>query len=321
MRNFKYLQPENLKESVGALSEKSIPYSGGTDILGLLKNNIISPTELVNLKNIDDLDKIEQISNGIKIGALTKLADIAENDLVRNKFTALAQAAEQVGTPQLRNVGTLGGNIAQRPRCWYYRGDFDCLKKGGDICYAEIGQNKYHAIIGGGPCHIVHPSDTAVALLALNAKLTTLSPKGEKKIPLKDFFILPEIDQTVENILSPDEIITHIEIPFPSSNSKSGYIKSMERGAWDFAVASVAAVIDHNNGKINSGKITFGGVAPIPWHEEELDNSLKGVSLSSESLIQLSKYALKKADPLEHNEYKINLTRGLLVELLSNLVG
>jgi len=317
MIDFKYTQPNTLKSAVKALSKSSVPSSGGTDLLGLLKNDIISPSQVVNLKNIKGLDKIEKVDNGIKIGALTHLTEIVDNELINKNFTVLAQAAGRVGSPQLRNMGTIGGNLTQRPRCWYFGGDFHCLKKGGDMCYAEIGQNKYHAIIDGGPCHIVHPSDTAVALLALNAVILTYSKSGEKRIPISDFFTLPDKDVTVENVLADDEIITHIEIPLLPNGTSSAYLKFTERGSWDFALVSVAAVINHNNNKINSGRLAFGGVAPIPWNDDELDKKLGGLTLKTDSLMKFSKSVLTNADPLEYNEYKIQLARGLTVEVLS----
>ena len=279
--------------------------------------DILSPSQVVNLKNIKGLDKIEQVDNSIKIGALTHLTEISYNELINKNFTALAQAASHVGSPQLRNMGTIGGNLTQRPRCWYFRGDFHCLKKGGDMCYAEIGQNKYHAVINGGPCYIVHPSDTAVALLALNAVIITYSKSGEKRIQISDFFTLPEIDVTVENILADDEIVTHIEIPLLLKGTSSAYIKFTERGSWDFAMVSVASVINHKNNRINSGKLAFGGVAPIPWNDKGLDKKLNGLSLKADSLIKFSKNVLTNADPLDYNGYKVQLARGLTVEVLS----
>lgn len=317
MIDFKYTQPNTLRDAVKVLSKNSVPSSGGTDLLGLLKNDIISPSQVVNLKNIKGLDKIEQVDNAIKIGTLTHLTEIAENELINKNFTALAQAAGRIGSPQLRNMGTIGGNLTQRPRCWYFRGDFHCLKKGGDMCYAEIGQNKYHAVIDGGPCHIVHPSDTAVALLALNAVILTYSKNGEKRITINDFFTLPEKDVTVENVLNDDEIITHIEIPLLPKGTSSAYLKFTERGSWDFALVSVAAVINHKNKRINSGRLAFGGVAPIPWNDEELDKKLNGLTLKTDSLTKFSTNVLTNADPLDYNSYKIPLARGLTVEVLS----
>ncbi len=320
MKDFKYIQPKNLNEAISALSKDSIPLAGGTDILSLAKGNLLDSANVVNLKNIDGLNKIEKTNAGIRIGALTKLSAIVNNNLLKSEFTILSEAANSIASPQIRNVGTIGGNITQRPRCWYFRGDFDCLKKGGDFCYAEVGKNKYHAIIGGSPCYIVHPSDIAVALLALDASLTIASKDGKKEIKVSDFFVIPDVDVIVENLLKPGEIITHINIPTFSKNTQSAFHKFTERGVWDFAMVSVGAVIEKKGGKIKSGKLTFGGIAPIPWIDKGLNEKLIGLSLNEDSIIKFSKEVMKDAEPLEHNEYKVKLSQGLVVELLSKFI-
>ena len=229
MNNFEYIQPKTLKEASKALGtdwQTSLPFAGGTDILGMMKDRIESPNKLVNLKSIPGLNKINySAGNGLSIGALTTIYEIAEHPVINEKYPVLAQAAKEVASPQLRNVGTIGGNICQRPRCWYFRGEFHCLRKGGDICYAVDGRNKFHCIIGGGPCFIVHPSDTAVALTALDARLVIFSGKKSRTISIRDFFVLPDINVERENILQPGEIITEIQIPDLTGESQSGYMK------------------------------------------------------------------------------------------------
>jgi len=220
----------------------------------------------------------------------------------------------------LRNMGTIGGNLCQRPRCWYFRGDFPCLRKGGDECFAVSGENKYHCIIGGGPCYIVHPSDLAVALLALDAKLTIAWKNGSKTVPISQFFVLPEDDPYRENILNPGEIVTAIHVPFKGEDLLSGYLKFKERGAWDFAVVSVAASLKVENGKIEEGKVAFGGMAPKPWQEATLNQTLSGLPISEEALESLKQITLTEADPLEQNGYKLPLARNLMKRLLSNLL-
>ncbi|MCF6268678.1 MAG: xanthine dehydrogenase family protein subunit M [Melioribacteraceae bacterium] len=320
MNDFKYIQPENLNDAISALSKDSIPLAGGTDILSLAKENLLDSANVVNLKNIDGLDKIEKTNAGVRIGALTRLAAIASDVFLIKDFTILSEAASCVASTQIRNVGTIGGNIAQRPRCWYFRGDFDCLKKGGDFCYAEVGKNKYHAIIGGSPCYIVHPSDTAVALLTLDASLTIASKDGSRDIKISSFFVRPDVDVTVENLLKPGEILTHINIPKLSNKFQSAFTKFTERGVWDFALVSVGAVIERDAGNIKKGSLAFGGVAPIPWVDKELNKKLTGLSLNEDSILKFSNEVMKGAEPLEHNEYKVKLSQGLVVELLSKFI-
>ena len=325
MNSFKYQQPKKIKEAGNFLLHNtglSLPFAGGTDVLGLIKNNIVNPENLVNLKLINGLDKIIYTSGKeIRIGAMTKLFEIAEHPVINEKFTVLAQAVKEIASPQFRNIATLGGNLCQRPRCYYFRGDFHCLRKGGDICYAVDGQNKYHCIVGGGPCYIIHPSDSAVALLALNAKVSIYSKGKSKIIPLNEFFIMPEKDHTKENILKQGEIIEEIIIPEPAAGSKSEYIKFKEREVWDFAVVSVGAVLKKSGNKIKSGNVAFGGVAPVPWQIDELNKKLKGQSIKEEDLADFSKLFFKDSVALEKNGYKIPLVRNLLKRILINLTA
>lgn len=317
---FKYIQPENLQDASRLAADdwdKSGFLAGGTDLLGLLKQGIESPERVVNIKKIPGLDKIEYKAGvGLSIGALVKIADIAENPLVRKHYNALAEAAEQVASPQLRNVGTLGGNLCQRPRCWYYRGDFNCLRKGGDECFAVDGENKYQCIIGGGPCFIVHPSDTAVALLALGAKIEIYTAGKTRQVPINDFFVLPEDDLYRENILKPGEIITNILIPEPASKTRSTFLKARVRESWDFATVSVAVALSISGNKIREAKVAFGGVAPKPWLEEAAAAQLKGKSLTAEIINNAVSAALAEADPMEQNGFKVILTKNLLGQAL-----
>ncbi len=322
MNNFKYLQPKSLQDA-GSLMQQNkdaLLYAGGTDALGLIKNNIVSPANLVNLKQIKGLNEIKySAGKEIKIGALVNLVDIAAHPVIREKFTVLAEAANSIASPQFRNVATIGGNICQRPRCFYFRGDFHCIRKGGDLCYAASGENKYHCIVGGDPCYIIHPSDSAVALLALDAKFSIYSDKKLKLVSAWDFFILPSVDPTRENILKPGEILESVIIPEPDKGSKSKYIKFMEREVFDFAVVSVAAVVKKSEGKIVKGSIAFGGVAPKPWHIDSLNKNLTGLSTDEDSITAFSKKTFTDASPLEKNGYKIPLVRNLLKRILIDL--
>ncbi len=325
MNNFKYIQPKTVKEASKALGNDwklALPIAGGTDILGMMKDELASPEKLVNLKTIPDLNKIYYATGkGLTIGSLVTLTEIAEHPMIKEKYPVLAEAAKEVASPQLRNVGTIGGNICQRPRCWYFRGEFPCLRKGGDICYAVDGRNKFHCVIGGGPCFIVHPSDIAVALTALDAQLIIFSGKKSRMIPIRQFFVLPEANVERESILLPEEIITAIHLPELPENSRSGYLKLKERGAWDFAVVSVAAVIQKNGASVKSGTITLGGVAPIPWLEQEVSARLSGLNASEDDIMKISKQALNKAEPMAQNAYKVPLAQNMIKKLLLKLVA
>jgi xanthine dehydrogenase YagS FAD-binding subunit len=322
MKNFIHVKPQNLKEAsqlTGNNWKDVLPYAGGTDLLGLMKDGIENPDKLIDLKALPGMDKITYTpGKGLQIGALVTIAEIAEHELINKKYTVLGQAAKEVASPQLRNQGTIGGNICQRPRCWYFRGDFHCLRKGGDVCYAVEGENKYHCIIGGGPCFIVHPSDTAVALLALDAGVTVFSGKKSQQIPLKEFFVLPGKLVTRENILQPGEIITGILVPDTLAGTRSGYLKLKERGAWDFATVSAAAVLQIQQDIVQTARVALGGVAPIPWLEKQLSSQLKGLTAKSDNLEQIVSIALEDAEPLEQNAYKIPMTHNLIKRLIES---
>jgi xanthine dehydrogenase YagS FAD-binding subunit len=324
MKNFTHIKPQNLQEAcqlIGHNWKDALPYAGGTDLLGLMKDGIETPGRLIDLKALPGMDKIAyNPGKGLKIGALVTIAEIAEHELIDKKFTVLAQAAREVASPQLRSQGTIGGNICQRPRCWYFRGDFHCLRKGGDACYAVEGENKYHCIIGGGPCFIVHPADTAVALLALNASVTVFPAKKSQPIPLKDFFVLPGKQVTRENILNPGEIITEILVPDPPPGTRSGYLKVKERGVWDFAIVSAAAVLQVQAGIVKAARVALGGVAPIPWWEQQVSSRLQGMTVNSDHLEQIVSSAMKDAEPLEQNAYKVPLARNLIKRSITNLL-
>jgi xanthine dehydrogenase YagS FAD-binding subunit len=323
MKSFEYLQPETIKAASKHLQKNnnSFPYAGGTDLLGLMKDEIIAPNQLVNLKNLGKYNFIEYDENeGLRIGALTKLSEIEEHPIVKEKYKVLAEAIAEIATLQLRNVGTLGGNICQRPRCFYFRGDYECIRKGGDTCFAITGNNKFHCIIGGGPCYIVHPSDTAVALIAMDAKFKVFNGKEEKIISAKDFFILPEVDDTRENILNNGDLLLEIILPSVKNKLIGKYIKVKERGAWDFAMVSIAGVFNKEGNKIKNGKIAFGGVAPIPWEEEIINSNLTNLILNESEITKLSNYAFTKAEEMSMNSYKIKMARNLIKKILLELL-
>lgn len=316
MEKFAYVNAENVEQASSLLSGEwgeTMVIAGGTDLLGELKEYIETPAKVVNLKTIPGLDEIKADATGLTIGALATVGDIAAHPTIQEHYTVFAEAAASVASPQLRNVGTLGGNLCQRPRCWYYRNpEIICLKKGGDMCYAVEGLSKYHAIFGGGPVYIVHPSDTAPALIALGATVKIIGPDGEKTMPLEEFFILPDINPQRENVLEPNEVVAEVHVPKPSANTKSYYIKARERGSFDFALSSVAAAFEMNGSTCRAASIVLGGVAPIPWRSKEAEAALNGVRITEAVAKRAGSEAVKNAEPLNDNGYKVALTQNLV---------
>lgn len=316
MENFAYVNAANVEQASSLLSGEwgeTMVIAGGTDLLGELKEYIETPAKVVNLKTIPGLDEIKADASGLTIGALATVGNIAAHPTIQEHYTVLAEAAASVASPQIRNVGTLGGNLCQRPRCWYYRNpEIICLKKGGDVCYAVEGLSKYHAIFGGGPVYIVHPSDTAPALIALGATVKIIGPDGEKTMPLEEFFILPDMNPQRENVLEPNEVVAEVHVPKPSANTKSFYIKARERGSFDFALSSVAAAFEMNGSTCGGASIVLGGVAPIPWRSKEAEAALNGVRITEAVAKRAGSEAVKNAEPLNDNGYKVALTQNLV---------
>jgi xanthine dehydrogenase YagS FAD-binding subunit len=313
MKAFEYVNPTDVKGAVAALTQagdKSKIIAGGIDLLGEMKDYIRTPDVVVNLKKIPGLNAITVDASGLKLGALVTLVEIAEHPIVRRDYTALADAAHVVGTPQIRNVGTLGGNLCQKPRCWYYRDEeVICLKKGGTTCYAVNGENQYHAILGGGPSYIVHPSDCAPALMALGATAMISSPKGTREVPLEKFFILPTESLIRENILQHNEIVTHIRVPKPAASSRSHYMKVRHKESFDWALAGAAVVLQMSGSVVKDSRVVLSGVAPIPWRSKEAEAALKGKTLTAAVANAAGAAAVSKAKPLGKNGYKVPLTQ------------
>jgi xanthine dehydrogenase YagS FAD-binding subunit len=326
MRAFEYVKPATVADAVRELGRSWADakiLAGGIDLLGELKEGIIAPQRIVNIKGISGLRYIRfSEKEGLRLGALVTLEEIETHQVIRQRYTALAEAAHSVGTPQIRNVGTIGGNLCQRPRCWYYRDEHTkCLKKGGPICFAYNGENKYHAILGGGPCYIVHPSDCAPALIAFRASVTVVSPRGQRTVPLEEFFVLPSRRLDHETILEPDEIVTEIRVPTPAPNTRSTYLKFKERDSHDFAIVG-AAVVMRLKGKVcEDVRIVLSGVAPIPWRSPEAEAVLKGKAVTPELAEQAGKAAVAKAQPLAQNAYKVPLTQAIVKQAVLRAAG
>jgi xanthine dehydrogenase YagS FAD-binding subunit len=322
MKNFEYLRPTRIEDATSLLSQGAMAYGGGTDLLDLMKTGIAKPSRVVNLKALTDegLRRIEEGNGVLRVGALVTLREIADSPLLKDRCAVLQQAALSAASPQLRNVGTLGGNLCQRPRCSYFRDDdFDCLRKGGDTCFAMDGENRFHAVIGGGPCYIVHPSDLAVALSALQASVIVQKDEDRRSIPIAELFVLPEDDVLREHVLNADEIIVGVEIPTRQLGNRSGYTKFRFRDVWDFAVVSIAVVLDTNGSQIAKGRVAFGGVAPVPGFDEGVSAALSG-RFSEAMLDQAAGAVLAGAEPLEKNAYKLPLARNLLRRAVQGLV-
>jgi xanthine dehydrogenase YagS FAD-binding subunit len=288
-----------------------------------MKRGIIVPDRLVNLKTVPGLREIEdQVGDGLILGPLITLQAIADSQEVAARTRILSQAAASAASPQLRNVGTLGGNLCQRPRCWYYRGDFPCLRKGGQVCYAIGGDSRYHAILGGDPCFIVHPSDTAPALIALDAELSITAPEGTKTLQVSEFFVPPTVDPYRENILKSNEIITEIRIPQPSEGARGIYLKLRERQSWAFALVSVAAQVTMDAGRCREARIVLGGVSPVPWRARDAEAEIEGSFLEAAARERAAQAAVAGAKPMQDNGYKVamanNLVRHALAALADN---
>lgn len=322
MKSFEWTNPTTINEAVkllqasgGDIDEAPRPIAGGQDLLTTMKDYTSRPARLVNLKKIRGLDRITLNARGLTIGALVTLNELEEHAGVRKSFPGLAEAAHSIATPQIRNLGTVGGNLCQRPRCWYFRlEEVVCLKKGGSECYAAKGENKYNAILGGGPSYIVHPSDLAPMLLALGARVTVSGAAGKRVIPLDKFFTLPsEGNIRRENVLQNDDIITEIFVPASGVAARSTYLKFKERESLDFALASVAAAVQvAPNRTVRDARIVLGGVAPIPWRVPAAEKFLVGKELKPDVLAEAAKIALADAKPLEKNAYKVPLAQTLV---------
>ncbi len=327
MKSFTNVSPKNRQEVV-ALLQKAVEEQqtaslagGGSDLLGMIKDDLVAPDVVVNLKDLEGLQKVESHSQGVRIGGLVTLEELSQHPLIRSQYTVLAEAAGAVATPQIRNVGTLAGNICQRPWCWYFRQGFSCFKHGGDRCYSVVGQNQLHAIFGGGPSFIVHPSDTAPALMALEARFRIVGPRGERVVPASEFFVLPREDVSRENVLEPDEVLVEIELPQARQKVKSTYAKIMDREAWTHAVLSVAMVLEIDDGICRKARVVLGAVAPIPWHLPDVERILEGQRITPELAGDVGRTAVSRAQPLAKNGYKVSLTEALVRRTLLSLAG
>ena len=322
MKNFSYSRPATLREAsaqLGKEHDKVALLAGGTDLLGSMKDDLVAPERLVFIKPLKELQGIRPGPAGLRIGAATTLVDIVESTAVQQQTPLLAMAAGKIGTLQVRNMATIGGNLCQRPRCWYFRNNYPCYKHGGNVCFSVIGENDYNAILEGGPSFIVHPSDTAPALVALGATVRIGGGVRERMVPIDKFFVTPRQNPQRENVLLPNEILTAIDVPNAPAGSKAVYVKEMVREVWDFALCSVAAMVTVNNGVVQDARIVLGGVAPIPYRALKAEAALKGKPLDEASAAAAGVAATDGARPLTKNAYKVPLTQAVVKRALLSL--
>ena len=294
---------------------------GGSDLLQQIKDSTDPADVVINLRSIPDGRVIRSDGSGIAIGGLVTLTELSQDPLVLSGLSAITQAAESVGTPQIRNVGTVAGNITQRPWCWYYRNGFNCFKAGGNECFSVNGENGQHAIFGGGPSFIVHPSDVAPALVAFDAVFQVTGPNGDREISAEDFFVLPITNPERENTLGENELLTGVRIPTVSANTVSTYHKIMDREAWTHAEVGVAAVIQRDGNEVQNAKVVLAGVAPIPWRVQAVENFLSGQQISEALAREAGEMGIQDAQPLSNNSHKLPMVTAAIERAILNLAA
>jgi xanthine dehydrogenase YagS FAD-binding subunit len=324
MKAFDFIDARSAQEAVELLTtygKRVQPFASGADVLFMLKDGIEGPMEpspdvLINLGTAKELEGVRHDSTaGLWLGGMTRLIDIIEHPVIQARYPLLVQAASQVASPQLRHTSTIAGNLCQRPRCWYFRNhDIVCLKKGGSTCWAVEGDNRYyHAILDGGPCYIVHPSDMAPALIALDAQIHILGPNGARSLPLEQFFMTPVQRLYQENVLERGEVITALTVPPALAEAKQVFVKSRVRQADEFSLAAVALAAQVNGGTCLDCRVVLGGVSPRPHRSTAAEEAVKGRSLTEHNIQEAAGAAWADAKPMAMNAYKLDLTRGLLV--------
>lgn len=327
MKAFTHAMPRDLREAATIVRDaraggRTAAFAGGgSDVLGLMKERIVTPDVLVYLKGAKGQDAVTTKGRATSIGGLATLSALARHDTIRRRYTVLAEAVETVATPQIRNVATIAGNVCQRPWCWYYRNGFPCLKNGGTTCFSLAGENEYHAIFGGGPSYIVHPSDAAPALVALDAAFRIVGPSSERTLSAGEFFTLPSANPARENVLKDDEVLAEVTLPASAAGTRSAYHKVMDREAWTHAIVSVAVVLQMDKDVCRGARIVLGGVAPIPWRLAEVEALLDGQRITPELAARAGEAAVAGARPLAKNRYKVPMTQALVARALTELAA
>ena len=325
MKNFEYAVPDSIEKAFEYLTaSKTVLKAGGVDLFDLMKEQLESPARLVNIRELEDLQFLRKDDNGsFLIGPGNTLSKIASDPSIMNSYRALAQAAGGVASIQIRNSATIGGNLCQRPRCWYFRStDFNCSRKGGNTCFAIDGENQYHAIYGNADgCAIVHPSATAVALMALDAKLIISNGKNEKEISIEEFFVRPGDDIETENILNDHEMIITIIIPAESKDYKSYYHKHKEKQSFDWPLADVAVAFRMEGERCSEARIVMGSAAPVPFRSKVAEEVLLNNNINKAIALKAAEAALANAEPLSQNGYKVPLFKTVIYRTICQAVG
>jgi xanthine dehydrogenase YagS FAD-binding subunit len=322
MHRFELARATSPSQARELLAEKagSVFKAGGIDLVDHLKEHLLEPPRVVDLKRIPGLDEVAASGDGsLRIGALVTLARVAAHAGIRKTHPALARACAEAASPQVRNVATIGGNVLQRPRCWYYRLEsYKCVKKGGDLCFAVAGENRYNVIFGGGPAYPPHPSNAAVPLVAYGASFVLEGPKGPRTVPAGEFFVLPAKDPTRENVLEPGELLLEIRVP-GTKGWKSAYTEVRERAAFDWPLVSAAIAVKVEGGVVRDARVVLGQVATIPWRSAAAEKALVGMPLGAASAEAAGKAAVEGAEPMSDNGYKVDLVTTLVRRTVASL--
>jgi len=315
--SFELFQPDDVEGAVELLDRyerDAWVLAGGLDTFDWFKDRVKRPSVVVDVGGVGELRGVRDVDGGLEIGALTTLTDVAAHPLVLQRYGVLARAASLVATPQIRNQGTLGGNLCQDTRCWYYRGGWPCYRAGGNICYADTPQsmNREHCILGAARCVAVSPSDTAPALVVLDAEMVVRSRRGERVVPAKDFFLGPKTDITRMTVLEPRELLVAVRIPARWAGARFYFEKVRDRQSWDFALVSVASALDVQGETIREARLAVGAVAPVPLRLERAEAALRGQPANEESASRAAEIAIAGARPLRQNAYKVGMMRNLV---------
>lgn len=317
MPAFELVQPTSVDDAVALLDQHGTDawvFAGGLDSLDWFKDRVKTPKVVVSLSAIDELKEIRSNRDGLEIGAMTTLIDVINHPEVRSGYPILADAARAAASPQIRNQGTIGGNVSQDTRCWYYRDGWTCYRAGGNICYASppTAMNREHCILGGSRCVAVNPSDTAPVFVALDAKMVIRRGTSERVVDAEDFFIGPAVDITRMTVLEPGDLLTSIRVPSTWAGSRLYYEKIRDRGSWDFPLANIAAAMADSGGVIERARVVVNGVAPYPVRLREVEDSLSGQSISENLAETVGQIAIRGVEPLTHNGFKVSLMKNLV---------
>jgi len=317
MPAFQLYQPSSVADAqklLGQNGSDALVLAGGLDSMDWLKDRIKKPKVVVDLSGVSELKGIRETPDGVEIGAMTTLTEISTSPVIRQKYSLLSQAAEVVASPQIRNQGTIGGNVSQDTRCWYYRAGWPCYRAGGNICYADtpVGRNREHAILHSERCVAVNPSDTAPAFIALDAKFVVMTPKGQRVIDAEDYFIGPDIDITRMNILQPGSLLTAIRIPSTWAQAQFYFEKVRDRNVWDFPLMNVASAMKSSGDNIQDVRIAVNAVAARPLRLKMVEDSVRGKPRNAATGEAAGKLAVQGAVPLQFNAYKVPLMRNLV---------